>query len=1019
MADPFTIIGTTSAVISFAQFAGKIISTAYSLYDSTTNSTAQNDRLEDVTSKMNQLLDTLGAQKTAKPQSSQDKSIAELAANCHSLGDKILKLLKETKAKKTHSVRESIRAAMATVWTKNKVENLRRDLDRCINQLTLHLQTIIGSETSQTLQIIMDSNFSNAKDLSSLQELLNSIKKGQELEIESLTEIRDIFSRSKSNLELINQNRILKGLEFQDMESRFVEVSKAARETFEWCVHDSEVPESSPDLKMSFREWLRGGNGVFHISGKPGAGKSTLMKFIADHNETKTQLKEWAGTRTLVVANFFFWKPGKPLQKSLEGLIRSLVHSILSKIPDLISTVFPQFWDPGKMFLWQPQTELKIPYETIRSAFKILVESSGYMQNYCFCFFIDGLDEFDDPEEHHAMLASRLQRWTESNPEGLKICVSSREENAFLDQFSPQQRLQLHLVTEGDMKKMTTNFLEKHPRFLRSTTKDREELIDTIVSQAQGVFLWVKLVLNEICDSLDELLPHQSLQGLQRVLESIPEDLEKFFTYILGSISKRNRHESWTVFALVMATNNLASDECPSLIHYSFVREFFENKRFGIEKPMRDATMPEIKERVDAFKKRLRGLCRGLVELRDYYHEHKVPSYYTKHPDYWGLNDSIVFTHRSVYEFLQQEPRKDMKEFFDTLDVNSVLLQCIIAQVKFLPFSKTVRERAGKIAHYYAKNHQKLNFVDKHLEQLGSLDDVLLYREHASSIVKEIDWPLFTHFDNGQLFGYGEIISLLGYSCRYGFQNYVAWSMENRPNLLLDSLTRARLLDFTMNGLLKIEPPPSVHLLQYLLQQGFSPELNSGYSVWTVWETYIGMLTSYQELGGYTSHPSIWWEVMKVFLDYDADPHFCFRATGWYNESEEENFTKFSVNKGLPPDVKHINWEFSDRDGTPAMCSALSYTKSEEISLREFVEFCRPDDVELLGLIDRKLAIHKERARLAIALQLNVPMELADTVAETEVTEAENSEEARLRWIGPDEKTALFAGFIMVKRTAV
>lgn len=143
MADPFTIIGTTSAVITFAQFAGNIISTAYSLYESTTDGTAENERLEDVTSKMNQLLDNLSAEKAAKPLSSQDKSIAELAASCHDLGEKILTLLKKTKVQKAHSLRASVRAAMATVWTKSVVNELRKELEFCTAQLSLHLQTIV------------------------------------------------------------------------------------------------------------------------------------------------------------------------------------------------------------------------------------------------------------------------------------------------------------------------------------------------------------------------------------------------------------------------------------------------------------------------------------------------------------------------------------------------------------------------------------------------------------------------------------------------------------------------------------------------------------------------------------------------------------------------------------------------------------------------------------------------------------------------------------------------------------
>jgi hypothetical protein len=44
-----------------------------------------------------------------------------------------------------------------------------------------------------------------------------------------------------------------------------------------------------------FINWLSSGDGIFHISGKLGSGKSTLMKFLHNHRRTKTELKKWAG----------------------------------------------------------------------------------------------------------------------------------------------------------------------------------------------------------------------------------------------------------------------------------------------------------------------------------------------------------------------------------------------------------------------------------------------------------------------------------------------------------------------------------------------------------------------------------------------------------------------------------------------------------------------------------------------------------------------------------------------------
>lgn len=42
-------------------------------------------------------------------------------------------------------------------------------------------------------------------------------------------------------------------------------------------------------------EWLSWGSGIFHITGKLGSGKSTLMKFLFKHPSTQIKLLPWAG----------------------------------------------------------------------------------------------------------------------------------------------------------------------------------------------------------------------------------------------------------------------------------------------------------------------------------------------------------------------------------------------------------------------------------------------------------------------------------------------------------------------------------------------------------------------------------------------------------------------------------------------------------------------------------------------------------------------------------------------------
>ncbi|KAH7311940.1 hypothetical protein BKA65DRAFT_574655 [Rhexocercosporidium sp. MPI-PUGE-AT-0058] len=167
---------------------------------------------------------------------------------------------------------------------------------------------------------------------------------------------------SEAHLQDMNRNRILKSLRFDGMGERFKDVARSEKNTYNWCLQDAGVPKSHPELKLSFRNWL-GGQGVFHIAGKPGAGKSTLMKFIVNHPATERYLLEWADTRRLVMAKNFFWKPGKPLEKSLEGLMRSIVHAILQALPGMVPVIFSQYWNPSNESISQTTADIEMAYD--------------------------------------------------------------------------------------------------------------------------------------------------------------------------------------------------------------------------------------------------------------------------------------------------------------------------------------------------------------------------------------------------------------------------------------------------------------------------------------------------------------------------------------------------------------------------------------------------------------------------------------------------------------------------------
>jgi hypothetical protein len=159
--------------------------------------------------------------------------------------------------------------------------------------------------------------------------------------LEQLRTIYDAVTGASDGMRVI---RLLEILRFPSMDDRFHNVKDSAPDTFEWLFDKPEfLLNEQPGLTISFSDWLKTGSGIFYIKGKPGSGKSTLMKFICEQDSKMALLKEWAGDKKLIDSQFFFWRIGSREEKSLGGLIRGLISSIIQQNPHLARVLFPRF----------------------------------------------------------------------------------------------------------------------------------------------------------------------------------------------------------------------------------------------------------------------------------------------------------------------------------------------------------------------------------------------------------------------------------------------------------------------------------------------------------------------------------------------------------------------------------------------------------------------------------------------------------------------------------------------------
>lgn len=318
--------------------------------------------------------------------------------------------------------------------------------------------------------------------------------------------------------------KVLASLNYEDRPARYEKIPKAYGKTFAWSL---EAADETTEAKFGkLQSWLRADDALFWVSGKPGSGKSTLMKHIADSNETKRCLRAWAGTDELIVASHYFTIYGTPIQRSLDGLLRSLLFGLLAQQPALIPKLLKDRWDRWADQPPWTQSELEAVFRLFGT------ETDGMPSKIC--FFIDGLDEF---EGDHIDICQTLKQLSQSP--FVKVCVSSRPWNVFEDALGdkPDAKLYIHELTRYDIHHYTASRLQEHPRWNvlenEASFGSASSLVDEIVSKSNGVFLWVTLV---VCQLREGLTNDDSLSDLQRRLSSFPADIEKFFKHILSPV---------------------------------------------------------------------------------------------------------------------------------------------------------------------------------------------------------------------------------------------------------------------------------------------------------------------------------------------------------------------------------------------------------------------------------------------------------------------------------------------------
>ncbi|KAF4977805.1 hypothetical protein FZEAL_5712 [Fusarium zealandicum] len=647
--EPLTALALAGNVVQFVEFVGGLLNKTCKIYASTSGLTPANHHVQEICGKLALFSVSLQPQALTSdgttPASPQSQALKDCATACKRDCDDLLCIMRALADKGTKGPKHwrSFSAALAHTLKSGEIKDLR---DRIADRQRLMLLQLCAV-SNETVQLISDQLAQLKRSIgdwhtrsSAWLGKLSETEKSLQAQVARLTshgspnpaDIESICSGlSRLSIETLDYQkamRILDTLDYEERPARHAKIPEAHQATLAWSLKDTNADHQTSG---SLYRWLRSDEGLFWVSGKPGSGKSTLMKFVADHQDTRKHLEQWCGPRRPVVLSHYFTIHGTPIQKSLEGLRRTLLFGILREEPKLTAELLPTRWD--REATTSTQHQLPWTQSELESALQRITRTTALPVPIC--LFIDGLDEYTGD---HLEICQTLKQMAKSP--FIKICVSSRPWNDFEDSFggSRRSKLYMHEVTEADIRDYTKSRLSEHPRWpvLASDTDvtAAKSLIDDVVVKSRGVFLWVFLVTRLLREGLSN---DDTISDLMRRVSSFPADLHQFFRQILSSVDSFY-HEKMAGMLLIARD----ADEPLPVPIFKYHELEYDDEGFALKEPTELLSYfgNQSLQLSLSVSRRINGMCKGFLELE-------------------AGGRRMVFLHRTVFDFLRTPEMSD------------------------------------------------------------------------------------------------------------------------------------------------------------------------------------------------------------------------------------------------------------------------------------------------------------------------------------------------------------------------
>ncbi|KAJ4412498.1 hypothetical protein N0V82_008768 [Gnomoniopsis sp. IMI 355080] len=416
--------------------------------------------------------------------------------------------------------------------------------------------------------------------------------------------------------------------------------------------HADQQREEFSQIKWdSFSNWLSSTDAIYWISGKPGSGKTTLVKYILNHERTRRYLDIWSPGCKIV--SHYFWRPGFRLQKNLSD---DALKGVMSCVPT-----------PKDSHTDWSRAELRSALGTALHAYEDGV-----------CLFVDGIDEIHPQDESEPGIPEFLD-WALELSQGtkIKLCLASRPDPHILEtRLSQYPRLRLQDLNYQDLLAYAKGHIDLSGVDLSIEIWHWRKPINYLVEKAEGVFLWLILATKSINEGLengdDAALLRERIERFPKGLDSLYQDMwervgadnplqyrQTAALYFKAQLQWQITHWSLVnlrLLILVLATTSLNDEILDSL-----------------DDPSKLVSQDIMLRKCQEVEKRLNVYCFGLTEVvpGERYETKEVAnrSWYGRKYDsvfHHAHNRRLQFIHRTARDFLTDTEMGAKVLAFDT-----------------------------------------------------------------------------------------------------------------------------------------------------------------------------------------------------------------------------------------------------------------------------------------------------------------------------------------------------------------